>query len=144
MSTHQKDLDSSLILKGNTLCDKTTKESIKVKLIGDTIKYTPSYLDTLYQSSTDFVLKKFKGRFFLNEKVDDGSWETKQIVYDNGKLSIAYISSDSVNFQKRTNLKESKVDTIYPITIKPTKKEFKKLMKEEIFDDEYMYIKIKK
>ncbi len=143
-STHKNDLDSGFILKGGTIYNETTKELIKVKLIGDTIRYTPSFTDTMYRTSSDFVLKKFKGRYFLNEKVDTKSWETKQIVYDNGKLSISYISSDSVNFQKLTILKENIIDSIYPIKIKPTKKEFKKLVKQEFFDDEDMYIKIKK
>ena len=141
---HIKELDSMNVLSGNTIINLKTKERTHVKRIGDSLAFHHDYTDTIFQLSKINVLKKFNGYYFLNMLFDENNWEVKKVKLSKGKLTIGTINSieEVKNLEKIT---ESSHDTISPIfKFKPTKRQFKKFVKEEGFGvEDITYIKQK-
>ena len=141
---HINELDSINVLSGDAIIDLTSKEKTPVKRIGDSLAFHKDYTDTIFQLSKTNVLKKFKGYYFLNKLFDENNWEVKKVKLSKGKLTISAINSieEVQNLEKIT---ESSHDTISPVfKFKPTKRQFKKFVKEEGFGvEDETYIKQK-
>lgn len=134
--------DSAFEIVGDSLVDLTNNESYKIERIGDSIYFALNTIDTLYKRNQNYILKRFKGRFFLNEKQDKHSWKTQQVILNKGVLSLSNIS-EPINWEKLETINENPLDNSLPKNISPSKREFKKLLKDEVFNDKELYIKIK-
>lgn len=123
------------------------KEGISVEFNGDTISVFAQGIDTIFQISEAHILKKFKGRYFLNTQgFSENSWNVKQLEIHKDTLVIGEITpSDTLlnfNFVKKT-IEESKTSTHTEYTINPNKREFKKLLKPNTFKASKCYCKKK-
>ena len=140
---HIRDIDSNFVLRGDSLIDTVARESIRVVRRGDSIRYSWSNIDTIFQVSTNDIIKKWRGRYFMNKSYIYGSWSVRQMIVHHGMLSISNIN-DSVDFQRLKAIAENPMDSMLPIKINPSNQEFNQLVKDHIFSDEQQYYKIKK
>jgi hypothetical protein len=133
---HIKELDSLNVLSGNTVINLKTKERIQVRRIGDSLLYHQNYTDTIFRLSKMNVLKKYKGYYFLNILFDEKNWETKKVKLSKGKLTISTINSieEIHNLEKITSSSHDTISQVFKF--KPTKRQFKKFVKEEGFGEE--------
>jgi hypothetical protein len=128
-------------LIGDTLIEKTSGTKEMVVLNGDTIIRHSNQTDTLFNISTDNVLNKFKGYYFLNKRLGDNAWEVKKISLKNGVLTFGIISG-SEDIKKLKEITESTADTI-STHFDLTRKQFKKFIKQDGFSDEEKFYRIR-
>lgn len=133
---HIKELDSVNVLSGNAVINLKTKERIQVRRIGDSLLFHQKYTDTIFRLSKMNVLKKYKGYYFLNIFFDEKNWETKKVKLSKGKLTISTINSieEIHNLEKITASSHDTISQVFKF--KPTKRQFKKFVKEEGFGEE--------
>lgn len=136
-------LDSTLKLVGDTLIDMGINEKTVVTIQGDSIIQNLHYTDTLFAINQDHILRKYKGRYFLNIKFDKESWEVKMLTLEKGKLKLSSISVQE-DLKKLQDITEQTQDTLIPYTFEPTKKQFKKFIKRNGFSADQEYIKLGK
>ena len=154
LKCHRTDLDfdSTIAVDKSTdevLIDLFSMEGYKVNIMGDTINISQTNVDTVFWISENQVLKKFKGSYFLNFKLDENFWDVTRLNLTKDTLLIGQISpSDTLlrfDFVEKTedfNPSDSTTTTEY--FIKPSKKEFKKLMKPNSFKACACYFKTNK
>lgn len=140
---HPNELDSNTRLSGDTIIDLETKEKTLVKKVGDSLVRHLHYVDTLFAINYDNVVRKFKGYYFLNTRVDKESWEVKKLQLSKGKLVISSIST-KLDLENLKQITESPLDTIPPYKFQATKKQFKKFIKEKGFSDAETFLRQKK
>lgn len=116
------------------------KMHFEVKVKGDSTWQRWSYYDTLFDVSRGDVLKKYKGRYFLNEQVSTNSWRVTVLTrIDNGvTLGTVSTKDDIDNLRELTNTSSDSV-----FSFRPTKKELKKFLKENGFSEKDTYLKIR-
>jgi hypothetical protein len=137
----QDSLDSSFKIVGDTIIDLTDGTKEKVLLKGDTIIVHFDVIDTIFNISKGDVLKKFKGYYFLN-RPEGNDWSVQSLSLKKGILTISYISIDGI--QKLGNITETASDTILlPINFNLTKKQFKTFVKQNGFDEQEIFMRIK-
>jgi hypothetical protein len=138
--THQKDLDSTVVLQGGFLVDLATKARIKVTLIGDSVVQREEFLDTLLNLAGDDVLKKFKGRYFLNQKYGEKSWGVTSLAFRKGALLVQTIATpeELVKLKAITNITSD-----CPVIFNPTKKQFREFLKQNGFRTEETFFRFK-
>ena len=121
-------------------------EGYKSEIKGDTVYATQKDIDTVFQASENHVLKKFKGSYFLNFKLDENFWEVHRLNLSKDTVLIGQISpSDTLlrfDFVEKTeefNALDSTTTTEYAIN--PSKRQFKKLIKPNSFEECACYLK---
>lgn len=140
--THKDSLDSFYRLVEDSIMyiPDSTKE--KVMLKGDTIIGHFAAIDTLFNISSDNILKKFKGYYFLNIRYNDSAWEVKKLFLHKGKLTIGRISKDE-DIAKLREIKETTEDTTSAyFTL--TKQQFRKFIRQKGFSNEETFTRITK
>ena len=74
-----------LTLKDTVYHDSRSTMTVKVRK--DSVYQRTVVLDTLYFQSNKYVIKKFKGYYFLNKEVSKNSWSTATLrITDRGLL----------------------------------------------------------
>src|SRR6187455_2792488 len=77
-STERKNLEDTIYREGN--------DSMTVRVTTDSLLQRSVHFDTLYYPSDNFVIKKFKGYYFCNQKFRD-KWLVRTLrITDNGVL----------------------------------------------------------
>jgi hypothetical protein len=137
---HINELDSTSKLSGDTIMHLRTNERTAIKREGDSLILHTHYVDTLFTINYDNVVRKFKGLYFINSRCGKQSWEVKKMELSNGQLSIGKISvkRDIENLKEFT---ETPQDTVPHYEFKPTKKQFKKFIRNEGFSDSEIFAK---
>jgi len=140
---HSSQIDSNSRLSGDTIINLTTNTREIVKRAGDSLVTHIGYIDTLFQIDYDNVVRKFKGFYFLNKRLDKESWEVKKIELSKGQLIVSSISSkeDIENLKATT---ESSQDTVAPYNFAATKKQFKEFVKNKGFTESEKFLRQKK
>ncbi|MDQ3190433.1 MAG: hypothetical protein M3Q58_02465 [Bacteroidota bacterium] len=134
-----KDLDSNFIISNDTIYDMESGEFKIFESGSDSISENIYIIDTLFQISNSNILKKFKGYYFLNIQYESDSWEVKKIEFNRGELTISKVSTQN-DLENLKELSESENDDS-PYKFKPTKRQFKKFIKQEGFRDKETYKK---
>ena len=143
------DTSSNLYIRKDYLVNKDSNDSLKIIFHNDTIIGTNEDSDTLFEINNQNVLKYFKKVHFLNFMIAPDNWNVMTLQLDKydslrfnliiGKEDI-YLMEEYTDVEKITN---EKGDTIqYRVT--PTKKEFKRLLKSDLFKSGLKYKKISK
>ena len=140
---HPSQIDSNSRLSGDTILNLTTNTREIVKRAGDSLVTHINYIDTLFQIDYDNVVRKFKGFYFLNKRLDKDSWEVKKIELSKGQLIVSSISSKE-DIENLKAITESTQDTIAPYNFAATKKQFKEFVKSKGFTDSEKFIRQKK
>jgi hypothetical protein len=100
----------------------STLEKSKYRLIGDSVVERITDVDTIFFFSQDNVLKKFKGYYFLNTRLEKDSWYVQKLRLQRGVLIIGSISTEE-ELKTLEKINESPIDTI-TYKIKFTRKQF--------------------
>ena len=140
---HKNQLDSNQIISGNTLTDTETNKKYLIKKVGDSLLYHAHETDTLFKISSDNVVKKFKGYYFLNRLYDKESWEVKKLSISKGQLTISSISTE-YDLESLKEITETPQDTMLPYRFIATKKQFKEIIKSVGFSDNEVFVRLKK
>ena len=138
---HKDSVDSSLVLKGDTLYSQNSEYKEKVVVKGDTLFQHVHFIDTLFTINDSSLLKYFKGYYFLNTKHGNDSWIVQKLSLQKGKLTIGHIS-DSTDLHKLQEIPSTESDTI-TIPFKLTKRQFKKFLRRDGFSKEEVFSKVK-
>jgi len=137
---HPIELNSTLILNGDTLIDINTNEKTIIKHDGDSLIIHVHYIDTLFQMDYDNVVRKFKGYFFLNTRYGKESWEVKKMQLEKKKLVISRISTEN-EIKKLKEITETSQETEPPYNFTTTKKQFGQFVKNDGFSHKETFIK---
>ena len=140
---HPSQLDSNSRLSGDTIINLTTNTREVVKRDGDSLVTHIHYIDTLFQMDYDNVVRKFKGYYFLNKRLGEGSWDVKKIELSKGQLVISSISTKQ-DIENLKTITESTQDTVAPYKFATTKKQFKEFIKNDGFSDSETFVRQKK
>lgn len=130
----------------DTLPIQQTKElakeqGVSFQTLNDTMLIASYQIkDTLFDLQRGDVLRKWRGRYFLNVKTSESTWEVTQLIYKKNRLALSSIESETslAQLQKITN---SGTDTLQTSTFDLSKKEFQKLVKENGFPTPQFYIR---
>jgi hypothetical protein len=135
-------LDSGYVLKNDTLLCSFNGEKWPVAIHDDSIYGNIPIVDTLFRIDENGVLKKFKGYYFISNRLKGNNWEVKKINLARGKLEMSYIRNPE-DIQKLKAITETNFDTL-PCQINLTRKQFKQFVKDDGFSDSETFIKVKK
>ncbi|MEP7265295.1 MAG: hypothetical protein ABI772_12390 [Bacteroidota bacterium] len=134
--------DSTTSTLNDTIITSDIYEGTSITIrINDTLKHH-HVADTVFQTNSDHVLRKFKGYYFISTRYGENNWEVKRINLLKGQLFISSISTE----KELENLKvitESPMDTIPPYNFSATKKQFKKFIKDDSFKNMEVFAKRK-
>jgi len=134
-------LDTSLVLKGDTLFNRHSDEKVKVILKGDTLLHHVHMEDTMFVISDSNILKHFKGFYFLNCKKSNNSWFVQKLSLSNGILTLGEIS-DSSDLNRLKEITETQNDTVTtPFSL--SRKQFRKFLRHDGFSKEQYFTRIK-
>jgi hypothetical protein len=147
----RNDIDSTF--KGDKANDKEIryeleKENITVnRFVGDSIFSTWAIKDTLFKISEENLCRFFKGSYFLNYTIDSQTWKVQRLDLDKNKLTLSMIMPNDSLF-KELAVKDKfivKDDSgfVKGYQIKPTKKELRRLVKNNSFKEWEVWIKEK-
>nr|WP_315240350.1 hypothetical protein [uncultured Flavobacterium sp.] len=129
-------------IEGNLVTEKNSDKKMYIHIKGDSIEFTEPYIDTIFRLSYYQKLKRIDGQLVLSIK-DSIFWKTQFFSLKNKTLKIKeiYLPDDLKKLDSVTVVKAEKVDSISYL-IKPTRSEFKKILKIKKlgFDQEYKRI----
>jgi len=142
------DTSKDVILEGNSLYVKETKEKIPVTFRNDSVFGTLTTYDTTFIISDKGILRKLKGNYFLNFKQEEDQWMVYKLSFSKVGIATACgISKDKEidNIKKITTVEEIKNDKGDEVKyiIKPGKGDFKKLIEQGHFVECTQYRKTK-
>lgn len=144
---HKTEFDSikqEYQIVGNKVTNKETSEKSRLRKIGDSIEFTNISIDTFFRLSYYQKLKRVDGQLILSTK-DSIFWRIKFLSLKNNKLKIKeiYLPDDLKKMDSVTSIKGKKLDSMSYL-IKPTRSEFKSMLKIKNFGTDEEYIKMSK
>ena len=116
-------------------------QSFPANETGETIISTITLKDTMYSKKTGQVLKYYKGHLFLNELLEDKTWDVTIIsLKSNDVLSFtrANMPENLDELERITPVAKTKTnenEKAYQIEISPTRAEFDKILKQGLIFD---------
>jgi len=138
---HLSQLDSTEQIIGDSLFNLNTNRGQLIRIEGDSIVMHLNDIDTLFTIDKQNVLKKFKGYYFVNINIPTDNWEVKKLEISHGKLTLSDISPEEDMNQLKI-ITESNQDTT-PYILSPTRRQFKKFVRNEGFLDEEVFLKLR-
>jgi hypothetical protein len=112
-----------------------------IRIDGDSNVYLVNFTDTIFWMSDEFLLKKAKGYYFINQKKDDNSWIVKTLNLNKGMLTISSINTKE-ELEKLKEINDSSIDSkLYNISFK--RKQFKRFVDNDRFTKIEKFIKVK-
>lgn len=146
----RKEVDTSevVFLNGNVVLDKKTKEKYHARIGKDSIYICEDKKDTLFSLANGNIVRKFKRTLVLNEKHSDNLWSVKLLKLRGGVLRIMDIESKKIFNRLAAELDNEVIrdsarkDTLKMI-LKPTKRQFKKILKLEDSLVKGEYVKVR-
>ncbi|MDJ1495343.1 hypothetical protein QNI19_20555 [Cytophagaceae bacterium DM2B3-1] len=155
LKQHRRDLDlpdSVKNLNNTALLSYITKEEglTKAYFVADTLFCFTQISDTILKLSAPTILRYYKGSYFINTPVEPSGWEVTRLTPKKDYLLVSYLyAEDSIttDIEQITPVKVTTYEqdsSSYTFTsINPSRKEFKKLIKEDLFTTEKVYRKIR-
>ena len=138
---HLSQLDSTQQIIGDSLFDLKTNQGQLIRIEGDSIVMHVNEVDTLFKFDKHNVLKKFKGYYFVNIYRSEANWEVKELEPSRGKIILSDISPKEDLSQLKV-IAESSQDTT-PYVLSPTRRQFKKFVRNEGFIDSEVFLKLR-
>lgn len=144
---HRRDMDSlknGFIISDKKFISKEDNEEFDYRQLKDSIELCKKETDTFFILSNSQKAKRFDGQLVLNMK-DSIFWKIKSIRLENNILKIKYIYSkdDLKRIDSLTKVKSTMIDTTSFI-IKPTRREFKKIINLKYLGEDIEYHKVSK
>jgi len=142
---HRQKMDSlrsEYDLVDGDLITKDTKDKFKVYKKGDSIELVKKNIDTLFRLSYNQKLKRINGQLVLNTR-DSVFWKIRIISLEKNILRFKdiYLPEDLKKLDSLTAIKGKMLDSLSYL-IKPTRREFKNILKLKHFggDREYKIV----
>ena len=141
----KKEMDSlpDVVFKNNIVYDKETQKAFKTIIKNDTIQWETERIDTLFSFAENEVAKIYKSSLILNKEVD-GNYlvniiklnfsSNKYLQFGTRKDFIKI--NDQLKIPFEANVENN--DTAFVI-LKPSRADFRKLLRLEGFEYETMY-----
>ena len=144
---HKTEFDSikqDFEIIGNQLTNKISGEKLLMHVQGDSIEFKETYLDTFFRLSYYNKLKRLDNQLILSMK-DSIFWTTEFMSLNDKTLKIKeiYLPTDLKKLDSITFIKGEKIDSMSYL-IKPTRREFKKILRIKNFGTNQEYKKISK
>jgi len=144
---HKTEFDSikeEFLIVGNEATNKTTQEKSFIYVKGDSIEFKETFLDTFFRLSYYNKLKRIDGQLVVSKK-DSIFWTTEIMSLNNKTLKIKeiYLPGDLKKIDSITEIKGEKIDSMSYL-LKPTRTEFKRILKIKKLGINQEYIKISK
>ena len=139
------DSASHLIFEGNLIIDTVENVSYDYLTDGDSIVFGENWIDTIFNISYNQLLMKDNKRYYLNYN-EGADWIVRTLDVDKAILKIGRLKIDSLKLvHQYTEVSRDTLDNgeIDHHIISPTKKEFKKIMKSDVFEYDQEYLKNK-
>jgi hypothetical protein len=151
---HRNDLflaDSSIRTDKQAIADYAQDQGFaNVRWEGDTLRAFQEIKDTIFQLNGENVLRHFRGSYFMNQRLANGRWALTRARLQGKYLTFSKVyayDSTGTLYQEITPVKLTKTqkDTTESIelSINPTKKELRKIIREDLFVTESVYKRIK-
>lgn len=114
---------------GNQIIDKQTNEKLDLYTKGDSLEIVKKNIDTLFRFSYNQKAKRINGQLVLSFR-DSIFWRIRTISLEKNilRLKDIYLREDLVKLDSVTTTKGKMLDSISYL-IKPTRKEFKNILK---------------
>ncbi len=135
------DLDSTIVIVGDTAIDTETNEKTFVKIVGDSIAIHTHVDDTIFGISPLGKLKRYKGHYFMNRGYTTQDWEVKKLSLSKGILSLSSIRKET-ELTLLQELADKPSDTA-AYTFEIAKKQFKRFVNAEGFSDTEFFFRLK-
>lgn len=142
----QSTIDSSTFfsVKNDYLIDSLNNHYKIIRHELDSVIIENIWTDTIFSFSRNELLKKGQNRYYLNYKSNE-EWLVRTLEIKNNQLQIGKLKVDSLQAIKEYT--EVKTDTIddkgtHKHYISPTKRELKKLLKENVFEQQGIFEKV--
>lgn len=139
---HKDSFADLYFLRGDTMIDRETGKNFIINIKGDSIFKHIQFTDTLFTISPRNIIKRFKGYYFLSTMSDTAYWSVKRLSLQKGKLAIGQII-DSADIAKLDVLIDASDDTLSS-SYHLSRKQFKTILKQEVFSDGETFVRIKK
>ncbi len=137
MTKNELDTNTMYRLDKNFLINTQTLEKNPVQFIHDTIHVFDEITDTLFTISKDQLARSFKGNLILSSRQDDDLWEVEMYSLKDGILKyMAFynnkgIFTDFAAMSDNEVIKDSAQTDTVKMILKPSKKEFKKILSKK-------------
>jgi len=137
MTKNELDTNTMYRLDKNFLINTQTLEKTPVQFIHDTIHVFDEIKDTLFTFSKDQLARSFKGNLILSSRQDDDLWEVEMYSLKDGILKyMAFynnkgIFTDFAAMSDNEVIKDSAQTDTVKMILKPSKKEFKKILSKK-------------
>jgi hypothetical protein len=143
VSLHKSELDSSDRLtfnKDSTFSQTDSNLKMYVIIKGDSVFEHVIYKDTIFDASRGDIVKKLKGYYFLNRLTSKSNWFVTKLTKTKKSLSLGIVTNKE-DIENLRELTETKSDSIN--SFRPTRKQFRRFIKTNGFNDQETFIKIK-
>lgn len=142
---HKNELDSmrsDFYIYDDKIISKNSKENIYLHSKGDSLELLETYSDTIFRFSYYQKAKRINGQLILSTK-DSIFWNIQFLSLNNSiiKLKDLYLSSDLKKLDSVTATKAQVIDSMSYL-IKPTRREFKRILKIKNFGTDQVFTKI--
>lgn len=144
---HRKEMDSlksEYNLVDGKLITSDTKDKFDIKVVGDSIELSQKIEDTLYRLSYNEKVKRINGQLILSTR-DSLFWQIEMISLEKNvlKFKSIYLPQDLQKLDSITAIKGKMLDSLSYL-IKPTRKEFKNILKIKNLGNDREYTKVLK
>lgn len=136
------DYDVKFLNDSSNLNDLTSEDSLDLRFVGDSVIEHVSEKDTIFYLSKDFLLKKYKGYYFLNNRRDKDSWYVQKIELKKGLFVLGSISTKD-EFKTLERISEAPIDTT-TYRIRFSKKQFHNYMDNDGFSKVDTFLRMKR
>lgn len=144
---HRLEMDSlkaEYDLVDGKLITKDTKDKFDIFKRGDSIELVTKKIDTIFRLSYNHKAKRIDGHLVLSTR-DSVFWKMEVVSLDNNILKIKdiYLRDDLTKLDSVTVIKGKRLDSISYL-IKPTRREFKNILKIKHLGTDLEYKKVSK
>lgn len=144
---HRKEMDSlksEYKLVDGKLITKDTKDKFDIRVVGDSIELSQKNTQALFRLSYNEKIKRIDGKLVLSTR-DSVFWETEIVSLENNILRFKsiYQPEDLHKLDSVTAIKGKMMDSLSYL-IKPTRKEFKSILKIKNLGVDREYTKVSK
>ncbi len=137
-------LKSECDLVDGKLITKDTKDKFDIKIVGDSIELSKKSIDTIFRFSLNQKAKRIEGQLVLSRR-DSIFWTIQTIALEKNILKIKniYLKEDLKKLDSVTQIKGKMIDSASYL-IKPTRREFKNILKIKHLGTEQQFDKVLK
>jgi len=141
---HRLMLDSikdSVEYKNGSLRLLSTNQVYQVKKIGDSLELLQKDIDTIFSFSDNQKAKRIDGKLIISNRVDK-LWKVQLFKLEKNNLIMDYITFDDLELiDSITKIKSQKLDSI-DYVVKPSRREFKNILRLKKKTYENIFLKV--